>query len=429
MQLSRHLVDSSLPLHNGLSVTNRGRRLPRGYCRDRDRTYDLPNDRALSDIKQLIDLRRELHQYPELSNNETKTAERVASFLERTRPDQILRGIGGEGVAAVYESGNTGLSVMIRCELDALPIQEINQSHHRSAADGVAHQCGHDGHMAIVAGVGMALVGSRPKGGRVILLFQPAEETGEGAARVLEDPKFKEIEPDLVYALHNLPGYQRGGILVRDGIIASASKGLIIHLKGAPSHAAHPDNGVNPALAASQILQGLLTLPAMGTPFGSSALITPIHISVGKPAFGTSADEGVVMVTLRSHRNSVMEKLGTAAVALARSIGASYGVKVETEWTEEFQAVRNHTGCVQAIREVADRSAYPLLPVDAPFSWSEDFGRFTDHYQGALFGIGAGENHPQLHNNHYDFPDELISQGVRIFTGLIEYHCGALSRV
>ncbi len=390
----------------------------------RDVMTDLPNTIEPHDLNRLIELRRTLHRYPEISNQEVRTADRVVGFLEETGPDRIVRGIGGEGVAALYRGREDGPIVMIRCELDALPIRETNDSPHRSSVPDVSHKCGHDGHMAIVSGLALLLGRRRPGRGGVLLLYQPAEETGEGAARVLADPKFGEIEPDLVYTLHNLPGYPSGTVLLREGIIASASKGLIVRLVGAPSHAAHPDEGKNPALAACQILQGLVALPATHTAFGHSSLITPIHLRVGQPAFGTSAGEGVVMVTLRSHRNDVMEKLCSASVEFARGIAAVHGLGVETTWTEEFPAVVNNSDCVEVVREAARRSGLPVIPVDVPFSWSEDFGRFTLRYPGALFGLGAGEEHPQLHTGNYDFPDELITKGIDVFHGLVRLHCG-----
>lgn len=140
-----------------------------------------------SDITQLIEWRHELHRWPDLSGEEMQTAARVVRQLEKASPDRIMTGLGGHGVAAIYEGATPGPTVLLRCELDGLPIQEIGDRDYRSEHDGRGHLCGHDGHMATLAAVARILGRQRPSKGRVVLLFQPAEETGAGAAAVISD--------------------------------------------------------------------------------------------------------------------------------------------------------------------------------------------------------------------------------------------------
>ena len=136
------------------------------------------------------DFRRTLHQYPELSNHEHQTAHRVKDVFKRFQPDETVSSLGGHGVAFVFNGFKKGPTTLIRCELDALPIEECNDFAHRSVHQGVSHKCGHDGHMAIVTALGEMLSENKPKSGRVILAFQPAEETGEGAINMVNDPSF-----------------------------------------------------------------------------------------------------------------------------------------------------------------------------------------------------------------------------------------------
>ena len=239
-----------------------------------------------------VELRKQFHRLPELSGQEKNTSKTIVSFLEYCKPDKIVTGIGGYGIAAVFSGSRKGQRVMVRCELDALPIPETLDIPHRSEAMGVSHKCGHDGHMAIVAGLAERLHTHRPESGSVILLFQPAEETGEGADRVLSDSKFDQIQPDYVLALHNLPGYPLGQIIVREGVFASASSGLRIHLKGKTSHAAEPETGNSPALAVAQLIQVLSSIPQYYTSLHEPAQATVIHAKVGDVAFGTSPGEG-----------------------------------------------------------------------------------------------------------------------------------------
>ena len=379
-------------------------------------------DQKSLNINRLIQLRRELHQHPEVSNQEKNTADKITTFLKSTSPDELINDIGQYGIAAVYRGKKSGSAVMIRCELDALPIQEINQMEYQSTHEGVAHKCGHDGHMSIVCGIADLLAKHRPASGRVILLFQPAEETGEGAKRILLDKKFKTIEPDFIYALHNLPGFEKHQIVTKDDIFASASRGLVIKLKGTPSHASHPQDGRNPALAASQIIQHLYEIPQMHTQLHKAALITPIYMRVGSPAFGTSAGDGEVMATLRTHYEEDMHIIADKTLKVVNGIAEVHDLEAETNWTDAFEAVKNDQECSQVVQSAADQLDFNCQEIEHPFPWSEDFGVFTSHYKGTLFGLGSGKNQPQLHNDDYDFPDDIIETGVAMFWNIINHH-------
>ena len=373
-------------------------------------------------INELTGLRRELHQIPETAFEEKKTAARIREFLKAYQPDKIVEGIGGEGLAAIYEGKDAGPTVMLRCELDALPIEEANEMQYRSQHPGKGHKCGHDGHMTIMCGVAQSLASRRPAKGRAILLFQPAEETGEGAAKMLNDEKFAEIEPDYIYALHNLPGYTRGQVVVRKGIFASASRGMIVKLIGKPSHASHPEAGVNPAMAASQIIQCFFSIPPMHTGFHRAALITPIHMRVGQPAFGTSPGDGEVMATLRTYRDEQLQILCNQAVEMTYGIAHGQNLDVEIVYVEDFKSVQNNDQASDLVARLAEKNHLQVHHNEQPFAWSEDFGQFTSKYPGALFGLGSGEHQPQLHNNDYDFPDDIIKPGVQMFRSIVDEH-------
>ncbi len=211
----------------------------------------------------LAGLRRRLHVLAERSGSEAATAAFVADRLAPARPTALLTGLGGHGVAAVFAApgGAAGPTVVLRAELDALPIAESIELPHASRTPGCAHKCGHDGHMAVLLGVARDLAARPPARGRVVLLFQPAEETGEGAARVAADPRFRALAPDWLFALHNLPGYPEGRVLVRSGAFCAGSAGLTVTLAGATSHAAYPEQGRSPDKAMAELVLGL-SLPA-----------------------------------------------------------------------------------------------------------------------------------------------------------------------
>jgi amidohydrolase len=273
--------------------------------------------------------------------------------------------------------------------------------------------------MAIVAGLALQLQQNRPASGSVVLLFQPSEETGEGARRVLDDPQFEQIVPDHVFALHNLPGFPLGQVIVRDGVFASASTGFKASLTGHTSHAAEPEAGNSPAIAIAELIHGISSLPQFRTSLHEAAQATVIHARLGKAAFGTSPGEGEVMATLRSHTADVMDRLSAEAGSLAEGIAGAHGLKVATSCTEVFPSTVNNADSVAVVSAVANELGFDVRHQEIPFAWSEDFGHFTSQYKGALFGLGSGEDHPVLHHPDYDFPDDLIEPGVELFMGII----------
>ena len=366
-------------------------------------------------LEDLVQLRKTLHRYPELSGNERQTAGWVKAFLEKQRPDRIIEKIGGHGLAAIFDSGQEGPTILFRADLDALPIQEANEFDYKSQHEGVSHKCGHDGHTAILAGVAAVLGRERPERGRVVLLFQGEEETGQGAEKVIKDPLFQEILPDQVYALHNLPGYPEKTIVVKDGPFASASKGMIIELTGRSSHAAHPEQGNSPGLILPELIGGLQGIPAESSAFRDFVLLTIIHVKLGELAFGTNPGKGVVMATLRSFLNDDMKVFTRRAESLVKTLADRNGLEASIRYTEVFPATHNQIGATDTVRKAAGANGARVLDIEDPFRWSEDFGHFTQQFPGALFGIGSGEKHPSLHNNDYDFPDEIIETGIAMF--------------
>ena len=375
----------------------------------------------LFDLEKTIQLRRELHQNPELSGSEFITAERIAGFLSHYKTAEIIRGIGGNGIACIFKGIEDGPSVLFRCDMDALPIDETNDFEYVSKEKGVSHMCGHDGHMAIIAGLADAVFKNPPEKGQAILLFQPSEENGQGALSVLNDEKFRNLEIDYVFALHNLPGFPKGEIILKDETYASASKGIIIKLYGKTSHAGEPDNGNSPAVAMANIIKQLNDLPKDKNLFTDFTLITIIHARLGEIAFGTSPGYAVIMATLRSGNNDDMQKLTAKAEVVATENAEKSNLKIEVSYTDEFPATVNNTELTSVIEEIAKSNKISYKYLNEPFRWSEDFGHFTQKYPGVLFGLGSGENHPQLHSSDYDFPDEIIEKGVRFFYKLYQY--------
>lgn len=377
-----------------------------------------------TDTAELISLRRELHRRPELSSQERETAARIVVELGRSGADEILIDLGTHGVAAVFDSGVEGPTVLFRCELDALPITEISTFGWRSEIEGKGHLCGHDGHMVILCGLARHLEANRPARGRVVLLFQPAEETGAGAADVIADPRFARIRPDFAFALHNLPGLPLGAVGVRSGPFTFASEGLAIRLTGRTSHAAQPEAGVSPAAVMVRLVEALPALPATLGHTPGHSLVTLSHARLGEAAFGISPGEADVWATIRAIDDGLQAELMGKAEALARELAAAGGLGVDFDRHENFAAGHNDEEAVAFIDKAAVALGVSRVEVGDPFRWSEDFGRFGSVAKTGLFVLGSGEDHPRLHNPDFDFPDELIPTGVGLFAVIVRDLCG-----
>jgi amidohydrolase len=370
-------------------------------------------------VSELINVRRQLHSLAELAGREEATSRFIQTFLKGCEPDSLVTNIGGHGVAAIFKGRKAGPRIMVRCELDALPIPETIDLAYGSGVKGVSHKCGHDGHMTIAAGLADQLHTRKPARGSVVVLFQPAEETGEGAHLVIEEPTFADLHPDYVFALHNLPGYPLGQVVTKSGVFASASSGLTIHLQGQTSHAAEPEAGRSPALAVAQLIQLISAIPQFHTSLHQAAQATVIHARLGEIAFGTSPGEGEIMATLRSHSPEVMDTLITETTTLAKKVAQAHDVEATIGCTQVFPSTSNDTDAVQLIEESAKHLGLDLCTPTIPFAWSEDFGHFTVRHKGAMFGLGAGEAHPALHHPEYDFPERLLEPGIELFSEII----------
>lgn len=372
------------------------------------------------DLSVLYYLRQQLHQQPELSGAEEATAQTIESFLLPSRPTKIIRQLGGHGLAIVYDSGQPGPSLGFRAELDALPIHEENDLPYHSRQNGVSHKCGHDGHMSIIAGLGLWLQANPLPRGRVTLLFQPAEETGHGAGAIIKDPRWQNIKPDWLFGLHNIPGYPLGEIFCKEGAFCAASQGLLLKLEGVTSHAAEPEKGLNPARALATIMLQLEELPHMDFPWRQQVFATPIFAQLGEKAFGTSAGYAEYGLTLRTFEKSDMHQLQEQAEAIIASVCKTNKLSYTISYQDVFPATDNHQAATAYVRNAAGDAGLPYHELSSAFRWSEDFGWYSNSCPTAFAGLGAGEQHAPLHHPDYDFPDEAIAPGVTLFTGIIK---------
>lgn len=366
----------------------------------------------------LVALRQELHAHPEVSGDETLTRDRVADYLKNITPNaKIIK--AGKGLLAIFQGFEEGPTTMIRAELDALPIQEVNDMSYKSLKPGVSHKCGHDGHMCMVIGLAYLLQEQTLKKGKVVLLFQSAEETGQGAQWMLEEAIFQSLKPDYAFALHNLPGLPMHEITCKSGTFCAASTGIKIDLFGKTAHASSPETGVSPVVAVSR-LTAILNRIVSANDFTDFTLLTITHLQVGEPTFGVSPGNAELRLTIRAYQDHDLEKLKNLIQTQVEEISRAEGLAFAISYHEPFAATVNNTEGVSMVEEVANHSGLDFKPMPKPNPWSEDFGLFLQKSKSAMFGLGSGTDQPALHNPDYDFPDELIETGIKMFWGLIQ---------
>lgn len=368
------------------------------------------------DVAELTEWRREMHRFPEVSRDESGTAARVVAALAALSPDQVLTGLGGHGVAAVFGGAEPGPTVLFRAELDALPIEELSDAPYRSTIAGKGHLCGHDGHMTFLMGLGRLIARKRPARGRVILMFQPAEEDGSGAAAVVADAAFAAIRPDWAFAIHNLPGLPFGIGALRAGVVNCASQGLRITLTGKTAHASQPEMGRSPGLALAALIDRFTRLAPPAALGPGYRLVTVTHARLGEPAFGIAPGHAEVWLTLRTMEDGGMAALRTEAMGLAQDMARLHGLGIGFETHDDFAASVNDPDATAYMACALEALGFGHDEGDLPMRGSEDFGRFGQPgTRSAMLFLGAGQGHAALHNPDYDFPDALIQPGVAIF--------------
>ena len=364
-------------------------------------------------LKKITELRHELHKYPELSMRENGTVRRLMRFLEENTDFAVTERDGW--FYAVKPGSPDGRKIAFRADMDALPIRETMPLPYASCCDGVSHKCGHDGHSAALCGLALELTGRTLKN-TVYLIFQPGEETGQGAqvcCGLIPQEGIQEI-----YAFHNLPGYPEGDLVYREGLTQPASEGLRIVLEGKKSHASAPEEGRNPAEALSRIVlhsQGLCRRPAEGM-----LLCTVTGLLAGTGDFGISAGSGEVSLTLRAEQEEEMDRLEADLLAFAKEQADAYGLKMTHEIHDRFPETRNHPACLARVKAAAADLGIPLLAMPRLWRASEDFGHYLKECPGAMFYLGAGEGTPALHTDRYDFDDRLLAPAADLFVRLAE---------
>tara|TARA_B100001971_G_scaffold215193_1_gene260044 strand:+ start:133021 stop:134130 length:1110 start_codon:yes stop_codon:yes gene_type:complete len=362
------------------------------------------------EIEHIVNLRHQLHRCPSLSNSEADTVELLEKYISKFNPTKVIKNLGGHGCCFLFHKNDKYPTVALRADLDALPIQEHNSLAYCSKHDGISHKCGHDGHMAMACGVLDYLDDIRAN---LLLVFQPAEETGEGAKRMINEPQFQNLKIDFIFGLHNLPGVAEHKILCKRDVFACSSVGMEIQFKGVSSHAAEPNKAQTPY----PLVEVLLNYIKTNSHFELDEqfkIITMTHVSIGEKSFGITPGDGEIYLTLRAIKDEYIDKFKEDITKITQNASAD----VQISYHDDFPALKNNAEAYDLIKETGHH--FDFEEMQYPFKWSEDFGHFTQKVKGAYFGIGVGENHFNLHHPEYDFNDGVLLTGIKFYKALID---------
>ncbi|MBO9649252.1 MAG: amidohydrolase [Variovorax sp.] len=383
-------------------------------------------DQLHQQADEFIGLRRDIHQHPELAFDEHRTSSLVAEKLEAWGYE-VERGLGGTGVVGRMARGNGKRQLGIRADMDALPIDEATGLSYSSSHSGVMHACGHDGHTAMLLAAAHHLAHRGRFDGTLNLIFQPAEEGGGGALRMMEDGLFEKYPCDAVFAMHNMPGMPQGRLVLREGAAMASSDYATVTLTGVGGHGALPHRTADPIVAAASIVMALQTIVSRNIDPLQMAVVTVGAIHAGK-ANNVIPQTATLELSVRALDREVRTTLETRIKSVIQSQAESFDVQAKIDWRPGYAVLVNTPEETAFAREVATElvGADRVTLQGQPLSGSEDFAFMLEKVPGSYVlignGDGEGDGHGacMVHNPGYDFNDANVAIGSAYWVLLAE---------
>ena len=365
--------------------------------------------------------RHELHAHPELAYEERRTAAFVARQL-RSFGLEPIEGLAGTGVVAVLEGrGGDGPMIALRADMDALPVAEANTFAHASREPGKMHACGHDGHTTMLLAAAELLAAEPAFSGSVVFVFQPAEEGGGGARRMVEEGFFERFPVRELYGMHNWPGLPAGQFAVHSGPVMAGTERFRIALRGRGTHAAMPHLGKDVVVAGAALVQALQTVVSRQVDPLQPAVLSVTQFHAGH-AFNVIPEEAELAGTVRAFAPELFVRIREALERIGQGVAATYGISCAVEWDEGYPPTISTAAEAARCAEVAAAlvGAQNVRREEPPSMGAEDFAFFLQHRPGAYvwIGNGASEGGCLLHSPHYDFNDEILPLGAAYWAAL-----------
>ncbi len=372
--------------------------------------------------EEMTEWRRDFHMHPELAYQEVRTSGKVAELLE-SWGIEVTKGLGKTGVVGVIKGSGDGPSLGLRADMDALPIDEMNDTPWKSQNAGVMHACGHDGHTTMLLGAAKYLAETRNFNGTVNLIFQPAEEGYAGAKAMMDDGLFEKFPCDQVYGLHNWPQMPAGSIAAVPGPIMAAADKFDITVRGKGAHGAMPQNGVDPIVIGSQIVTALQSLVSRSKDPIQTAVISITMFHSGA-AFNVIPEEALLSGTVRTFNPEVQHMIEAGMKRIAESIASGMGGSADVDFRRGYPATVNHDAQTQLAADVARGIVGPENVRDDvdPTMGGEDFAFMLNEKPGCYLwlGQGGGSSSENVHHPQYDFNDSVLPIGASVLARLVE---------
>jgi amidohydrolase len=367
--------------------------------------------------------RHDLHAHPELLYEVHRTAASVAEKLTAFGCDEVVPGIGRTGVVGVIKGNRPGGSrkvIGLRADMDALPLQEANELPYKSTVPGKMHACGHDGHTAMLLGAAKYLAETRNFAGTAVVIFQPAEEGGAGGLAMVKDGLMDRFGIEEVYGMHNFPGLPAGEFSIRSGAIMASTDNLTIDVEGVGGHAARPHLAVDTVLVAAQIVNQIQSIVARNVDPLDAAVISICVFQAGH-ADNVIPQTARLRGTARSLRHEVRELLDKRLHEVVEATAKVYGATAKLNLRRGYPVLRNHERETAFAASIASQVAgAEHVDTDmAPVMGGEDFSYMLEARPGAFIFVGNGDT-AGLHNQSYNFNDDIIPLGTSYWVRLVE---------
>lgn len=369
----------------------------------------------------LIDVRRNLHAEPELSNQEIETSKKIKKWLENAGIS-VLDVPLQTGIIGEVKGQSDGPVVAIRADIDALPINEEAVSSFQSTIPGVMHACGHDFHTAVIIGAAYLLKNRQDRlRGTVRIIFQPAEETGHGAKSIINSGGLNAVEA--IFGLHNDPLSEVGVLGVKEGVLTAGVDRFEINIKGKGSHAARPHEGIDPIVIAAEIISRLQAVISRETKPSETAVISVTQIRGGN-TWNVIPETVYLEGTVRTFKEDIRETIPKKIERVIKGITETYGAKGELIWHAGPPSVNNDPEWTNFASHIAKTNGYKVVEVE-PTSGGEDFSFYQQLIRGAFVNIGVSGEYG-LHHPKYTLNEEAILPAAYYFADLAEQ---ALNRI
>lgn len=367
----------------------------------------------------LIKIRHDFHQYPELGMQETRTSQKVNELLN-SWSIKTYTGVGKKGIVGVLEGNNPGKTIGLRADMDALPIEEKTNLPYSSKNPGVMHACGHDAHTTMLLGAARYLSENKNFSGKVVFIFQPAEEGLGGAKAMLADKLFERFPCDEIYGLHNWPTGEHGKVGIKPGVAMAGADFFDIKIKAFGSHAARPEGSKDPIIIASSLISQLQTIVSRNVPPTQTIVLSITQIHAGS-AYNVIPSDCTLSGTMRYFDKEIAKLVRTRMKEIIEGIEKSYNVEIELDNREIFDVLVNDQELSKVMLDVASE----IVGVENAFfrtdlvTGSEDFSDMLQVVPGAYCNIMHRGTLP-LHNDGFILDDGILPIGSSIYARLVE---------